>query len=289
MVAFRETGAEQCRRPPGHFDGTSFYYFPLRVDHQRLKAHVKRLLSFGDQPGYHAPFGFVLLAFTHVDRLHSTDPADGAIRYKDIAIWIPVRRGDSLSIGLFPAYMFVDNASTMATGRELFGFPKQSGRFTMPIGGSWDGIFQAEVSGRRHPNDIETMMPLLTITRAADESVEEVAVQPGAFESDAESFAEIPNLLLRGLPKGTAIGLKQCRDPADPTSAMFQAITEIPIEVKNVKAMKLALRPGFLTVEKLPSHPLAADLGLDSQNVPLGLFMLADVTIDRGRTVWRAP
>src|SRR6185312_175233 len=127
MNRYRETGGEQCKPPPGLFEKTSFYYFVLKADHARLNAHVERLLSFEDKPGYHAPLPYVMLAFTHVDKLHAPNEDDGAIQYKDIAIWVPVKQKGLHGIGLFPAYMFVDNACTMATGRELFGFHKQHG------------------------------------------------------------------------------------------------------------------------------------------------------------------
>src|ERR1043165_5084896 len=103
---FRDFGGEQNRKPPGLFDRTSFYYFPVRGDGAKLSGYVQRIFGGHGGPEYEVPFPWVLLAFTHVDHLHSDRPELGAIKYKDIAIWIPVRRKDNDALLLFPGYMF---------------------------------------------------------------------------------------------------------------------------------------------------------------------------------------
>jgi hypothetical protein len=158
---YLEFGGEQTLSPPGHFERTRFFYFVVRADHAKLDALCARYLNL-DPAGdvSYQPLGsFVLVAFTEVPKLTSGDPARGWHHYRDIAIWVPVLGGRAgapiwdLRLRLFPPYIFVDDAYTMATGREVFGLPKQLGRFDMPADPLQADHFQAEVAGTLNAGD----------------------------------------------------------------------------------------------------------------------------------------
>ena len=87
--------------------------------------------------------------FTHVDRLTSAEPAQGWAAYGDIAMWVPVidRQGILPSFKMYPVYMVVDNGSTMATGREIYGFPKEMGWFLEPQIPEFIGDLAVDVTG----------------------------------------------------------------------------------------------------------------------------------------------
>jgi hypothetical protein len=305
--AFRDFGGEQNRKPPGLFDRTSFYYFPLRADPGALSAYVSRIFQTDGGPTYTAPLPWVLLAFTHVEHLHSDDPDKGSIRYKDIALWIPVRRQDNGALLLFPGYMFVDNASTMATGREMFGFPKQMGQFEMPIGGPF-GAFSASCVGRKNPADVEALSRIFRIVpnqQPPDEATgilgKVVHAATGLLQSIEHLFAgaleaviaqvlgDLPKELFHLMPGSLALGLQQCRDPEKGDLASHLAIVETEIRIEKLHDFKGVRNPGRFELETLASHPIAQDLGIASQDVPIGLFFLADAAIRGGKVVWRAP
>src|SRR5262249_29404306 len=53
----------------------------------------------------------------------------------DVAFWVPVvafNGGAIESIAWFLPYVFVNNGWAMATGREIYGFPKELGSFVLP-------------------------------------------------------------------------------------------------------------------------------------------------------------
>jgi len=302
MTDYVELPGEQSLLPPGTFENTRFFYFVLPADEQRLRALCDKYFNVpsGGQLSYH-PLGVVLLAFTHVDRLTSAEPARGGITYKDIALWVPVWGGHARAkpLCLFPPFIFVDDASTMATGRELYGLPKQLGRFQMPLdlaamNAAAAPQFRAEVVGTLQPGGHNDWRTLLTVEKTAAGAL-------GRFE---QFVAKMDKLLLpaalqkfdvpawlQHLTSVSALGLKQIRDAAQPGKACYQAAVEAPLSM-----VQLTLPPSFffdafeLTLMDVPSHPIAAVLGLQPgvQRVPLAIHFAATMRMDAGATVWKA-
>ncbi len=82
----------------------------------------------------------VLLYVMEADRIYSADPADRAIGgLSECELGISILAFDPIGVRLsiVPVYMFTDSTPTVASGREIFGMPKQSGEFHIP---SWDHI-----------------------------------------------------------------------------------------------------------------------------------------------------
>ena len=300
MGAYVEFPAEQTLRPPGLFEDTRFFYFVLRADQARLRALCDRYLNApsGGAMNY-SPIGIVLLAFSHVVGLRSADADRGVITYKDIAFWVPVLGGKTKPLCLFPPYIFVDDASTMATGREVFGLPKQLGRFQMPLSlnelaGMAQPAFRAEVVGRLAPggqNDWRTLLTLESSPAAPrDDEIHLLSVLSGLiFPAALRSFA-LPAWLshLGAVP---TVGLKQVRDAATPEAACYQAIVEAPLSTVRVYGKPRFLLDAFrLTLMNVPSHPVAESLGLSggTQTVPLTVYFEATMRMDAGVVVWSA-
>src|SRR5262249_550056 len=103
MSEYVDFPGEQSLRAPGELADTPFFYFFRPADEARLRALCDRYLN-GPSGGAlaYAPLGVVLLAFTHVEKLTSADPARGSITYKDIALWVPVWGGKTRPLCLFP-------------------------------------------------------------------------------------------------------------------------------------------------------------------------------------------
>jgi hypothetical protein len=299
--AYVDFPGEQSLRAPGDLEDTRFFYFVLRADEGRLRALCDRYLNApsGGQLAY-APLGVVLLAFSHVERLRSADPSRGTITYKDIAFWVPVWGGKTKPLCLFPPFIFVDDASTMATGREVFGLPKQLGRFEMPL--SYEGLsrarkpeFRAEVVGTLQPggqNDWRTLLTVQQVTKEETSDSQQFfsALQRMLLPSALRELT-VPSWLshLGAVP---VVGLKQFRDAASSGSACYQAVVEAPLSTKKVLVPPRFLFDAFeLRLMDVPSHPVADVLGLspDPQRVPLAICFQSTMQMDPGTVVWRTP
>jgi len=301
MIPYIDFPGEQSLPPPGELQEITFYYFAVPANNETLTALCDRLLN-GPSGGATAyrPMGLVLLAFTHVEQLGSTHAHRGVITYKDIALWIPVRGGQSRELCLFPPYILVDDAATMITGREVFGLPKQLGRFAMParfgdLATAPAPQFRAEIVGTLAPRGQNDWRTLLTIERSGDVR----AHDPGAILQFLAGF--LPAALRGGLSlpgwlsELTAIpvvGLKQFRDATRPGAACYQAIVEAPLSVVKLHRAPTFMRDAFeLTVMDLHSHPVARTLGLSPSpiRVPLAVHFEATVRMEPGTVVWSAP
>jgi hypothetical protein len=289
--------AERSLLPPGDLAATHFYYFLLRADRQKLQALCDRVFNdrAGGELAYRA-LGFVALAFTHVERLTCADPVRGSICYKDIALWVPVWGGKTRPLCLFPPFIFVDDASTMVTGREVFGLPKQMGRFQMPL--EPDDLaqapqppFRAEVVGTVTPDGPNDWRTLLTIEQVGNEVSDDhhsffaaIARLAGAGELASLS---VPSWLSH-LTEVPTLGLKQLRDNADPRRAAFQAVVEAPLRPELIGRPRFFFDAFDLTLMNVPSHPVAEVLGLpaDRQRVPLTVYFQATMHMDAGSVVW---
>jgi Acetoacetate decarboxylase (ADC) len=298
MGKYIEFPGEQTLRPPGDCGDTRFFYFLLRADHDRLRALCDRY--FNEPSGgacSYEPLGIVLLAFTHVERLSSADPLRGTITYKDIAFWVPVWGGKTASLCLFPPFIFVDEAGTLVTGREVFGLPKQLGRFQMPL--RFEDLaeapapaFRAEVAGTLEPGGPVTWHTLVT--------VDQIAKEEGADHGRLLSLLEkllVPEHLrsfkvpdwVSHLTAVPALGLKQFRDASEPERACYQAIVEAPLSIVELFGPPKILFDAFeVTLMNLSSHPVAQILGLsdEPQRVPVTFYFEATMRMGTGTVVW---
>jgi len=299
MNPYIEFPGEQSLRPPGVFADTRFFYFILPADQDRLRSLCQRYLrsGSGEGPAYE-PLGVVLLAFTHVTDLTSGDPQRGTITYKDIAFWVPVWGGKVRPLCLFPVFIFVDDCTTMVTGREIFGFPKQFGRFKMPLrfdelAGAPSPAFSADVIGTQAPGGVNDWLNLLTISQITKKDTDDqnaffAALGRLVLPKALRTFT-VPDWLSHLTSIG-AVGLKQFRDASSPASACYQAIVEAPLSTEKIFGRPRFLFDAFeLTTQKVFSHPIQDVLGLQQspQRVPVAIYLEATTRLDDGVVVWR--
>jgi hypothetical protein len=296
--------------PPGVFRDTRFFYFFLRADQGQLQACCDRYfndrLAAGGASLRYQPLGCVMLAFTHVDELSSGDPEQGTIRYKDIAFWVPTlarSTGEGPRVCLFPPAIFVDDAATMATGREMFGLPKQLGRFEMPLSpeeipGRAAPQFRLEVVGTLQAGGPRDWRTHLTI------SARPGVGRPSLIARLANALSELSGLLELGsvfdvlnLPAALtttySLGLRQFRDPTNIEASSFTAIVEAPLRMERLIEEPQFFRDGFdldLEGEPVPSHPICAALGLQPGRQPVrgAIYFRAHLEMEAGRVIWRS-
>jgi hypothetical protein len=282
---------EQALVAPGTFERTRFFYFVLKAERDKLEALCERYLR-GPSGRPYSPVGVVVLGFTHVDGLTSSMDRDhGTITYKDIALWVPVMGGHLNPVCLFPPFIFVDDGATMVTGREVYGLPKQLGRFQMPLtldelAGAPAPQFRAEAIGTLHEGGQNDWRTLFTV-----ESI------PGKITRESPAIQAIESALLGAivtkgwsLPKWLsdtamvpAVGLKQMRDAASQGMAAHQEVVEAPLQMVELFTQPRFFVDAFkLTLMDVPSHPIASVLGLPAGESVVPLTIHFEATMEMG-------
>ena len=300
--------------PPAPFDSrdTSLYGFWAEVDPDKTAALCVRV--FDETTGGAVrcrPIGqHAMLSWGDIGSVSSqTPPYDqrGGVTEPQVAVWIPVAVRDPSSgdewFAMFIPYIWLNNAMSLATGRELFGYPKAWGVPGFPSGAG-PRTWSLDVFGLDYTaGALAAMHPLLQITES--DSVDE------AVEADLGSIADVarhvvgklfhPSLgHLLGDVEVTAsltkdlveermpnIFLKQVRDVRNGLNAALQQVTALDYGIVSITAAPL-LTEHRLTVKHLDSHPVFDDLGLQDQTLGVAYEAKVEFTVGGGRVLWDA-
>jgi hypothetical protein len=300
--------------PPAPFDSrdTTMYGFWAEADPDKVAALCKKVFDQTSSGAVRCrPIGqHVMLSWGNIGCVSSqTPPYDrrGGVGEPQVAIWVPVAIRDPTSanewFAMFMPYIWLDNAMSLATGRELFGYPKAWG---------WPGFPAAEgprewtleVFGLDYtPGALAARHPLLEITESG-------AIE-AAVEADLGSLADLArhvvgrlfhpsvkhllgdvevtasltaDLLAERMPN---IFLKQVRDVRDGLSAALQQVTALNYGIVSISPVPL-LSEHKLTVHHLDSHPVGEELGLRSQKLGAAYKAKVEFTVGGGRVLWDA-
>jgi hypothetical protein len=238
----------------------------------------------------------------------------GRLPETEVSFWIltvamrkvgPVFVPDHLA--WFLPFLFVDESSVIATGREVYGFNKQLGSFQKPSSiqrpeFSIDvfGLkeFKPEAEGR-----LERLLDMRHLEHGAGDELSGTwsswdkatsAVTPEILKTLAtdskNKAAEIATLLVTHQMR--LVFLKQFRDVTNTQQACYQAIIEAPLMVQTFRQGGFLTGKFVMSVNRLESHPLAGVLGLRLENgkawSTLGLWMKLDFMLGEGVEIWKA-
>lgn len=131
--AYVERGGEIAYRLPFRSAGAHIHFFFVHGDEECIRRHLDRTYNrpSGGAVSLEPAGPYVLLNFITVRRLTSGEPdrALGGASEREASIWVPALRrgvGPDRLVWTVP-YMFVDSGQAMASGREVYGYPKQLG------------------------------------------------------------------------------------------------------------------------------------------------------------------
>jgi hypothetical protein len=312
--------------PPAPFRSrnTKLTGFWAHADGEKLDALCDRLFKdvSGGEVVIKAIGDWVMLTWGWIDRVDPlTAPFDGygGVAEPQVSVWVPVahcrRDGDGDLVAerfaTFVPYLWLDNAMSLATGRELFGYPKAWGWLDFPAEGeTGPRRFGLDVFGLDYaPENMAARRFLMEIVEG-----DEIPGGPGSEISGLFDFAkrlagqlfederredEQGHKVAYGLRFAKDIWsdlrghefphvfLKQFRAIEDGTKACFQQIAEARYEVQRVKAKPL-LREHTLRVVSLDSHPVVQELGLHDQTIHIAYELEMDFDVGRGRVLWDA-
>jgi hypothetical protein len=285
--------------------------FCVPADQGKIQAWLDR--TFAEPSGgavrYTAVGGQIFLGFAEIGQLTNLDgptAGHGWTSEIDVTVWLLAHseQADGLGLRWIPAYLFVDSGPALVTGREVWGFPKQLGRFEfepMPKDPAAARTYRAEgwvisPMGPESPARWATMFevrpkpetpqrrqdPLATLRALASLAVERLTGDMTAFS------ASIATSLGAGV--GTMAMLKQTPDTAQPALAAFQAIVETDARVTKLRGAGLTHDAYQVRVTSFDSHPYFKELGIASDwlDVEHGMWVDFDFEQQLGADIWRA-
>ena len=314
---FVERSAEQCHLQPFVCDDISMFGFFLKGERAPLQAFVDKCLNepTGGATDYRVLSDLVLCTFADVRIGTSTQPPDsqqGYIPELSCTFWIPTAAyegGEAVRMAQFVPYIIVDNAWSMAAGREIYGFPKEIGTFTLPTDPETADRFEVSTTtiGHFSPKSLAEVRPLVRIERTDDDGIigwikEKAGLLEGGADMAASMLHDIwggdigkafmTDLLADAADKAVPVAfLKQFRDAADGRFACYQAIVETDITTSHIE--KAGFLPGVWScrVFDYDSHPLRRELGFEAEGDLECIFpfhVKLNFTAGTGREVWRA-
>lgn len=304
--------------PPFLAEQARIYGFLLPADRDALSDLCERTFAnpSGGEVRCEPLFGCVLLTFTRIGRLHAEFPPYGDVGWAsetEATFWVLAPRMRSflpIRWTFFAPYIFVDLPWAISQGREIYGFPKETGRFDAPSAARWfddpDGpqadrfTLDAFATRRFSPHSQFEMLRVLEVERTGrDESprthswpryedasagLHHVAKQHSLARS---AFASLPTLWP---PVGHTILLKQFPSTEDGRVACHQAIIEAGIELRKFHGSGLLRGTYTLRLNDLASHPIARDLGLGSDTEALAAYWMdLDFALLPGVPLFPAP
>ncbi len=286
---YLEHGGDIVIQQPLLLHGVTMHAFFLEADRLRLAALADRFLNgpAGGAVSYVPAASFVVLVCADIARgqaRYEPDRGKGWMSERDVAFWVPLWAGRHVGplfvperLVYFLPYVFVDNGAAVATGREIFGFPKELGDLRFAGDPGADGFSVDTLVIREYGFESRgEIARLLEITPLADSPAE-----PGwedvtaGFSALQDRFAD---LLVKGAFMPTAgalvealrgskdvgarlVFLKQFRDAEDPERACYQAVIEAPAVMDTLHGGG-SLPAHRITITAADSHPIVQDLGL---------------------------
>ena len=130
-----DRGGRQVWRPPYTASGAKLFGFVLEADSAAIDSLLHRDLNepAGGAVDYRCAHPSVIVVFAAIEQLASGDPLDkqrGYMSELEVSVWClaaDVTAGSRL-VWYLP-YVFVDSGQAVASGREVYGYPKQIGLF----------------------------------------------------------------------------------------------------------------------------------------------------------------
>ena len=306
-----QRGGDLAMQPPLALTSSTMYSFLVNADLAKLTAmcdaHLNAVTSASGVT-YRPLMPAVAIVCADIKKSYSTTPPDstkGWMAERDFGVWVPVVDNKG-RIAWYLPYVFVDNVAAMVTGREVFGFFKQTATLVMPPSPQTPGPFtiDALVIQTYSPQSEAATIRLLAATAASNqpppagrwanalEGLEMLWKDFVALRGDTKNLPLSREQELRDAVTMMLTGnvpmvfLKQFRDSTTEQRACYQAVIEAPARLDKFHAGWVT-HPHDIVITPAESHPIASDCGLGTGSLrsQLGFWCQMDFTMMPGRVV----
>ena len=320
-------GGEQTFVQPTSSQHSLLYAFFFEGARYSLQALCDRYLN---QPAqgrlhYRPASHYVLITFGQNPELRSQDPVQKDIGYvseQEAIIWVLTMAGHQMGpifwidhLAWFTPYVLVSSAYATATGREVYGYPKEMSWLQVPTQPEHltQLVAATDVFPTFTPNTAATRKPVISISTQSVNDQQPNTQTSKRWRTQRDCFKEISHLLSEaeqvsdsgivlpglGLPlQGLEdllmkavpfVFLKQFRDIKDGHKPCYQAIVEANTTLKRFRGGGLLHGGWQADIANFASHPIVDDLGFGSTSpsVKLACWLDFDFDIEAGREVLR--
>ena len=294
LPKFVEYPGDQTVAGPILFHGMTMNIFALPCDHGKIAALCHGLIDTpsGGRVTFTPILDRVIMTFLGCqDARFLGHEYRGRGQERELSFGIPglISGPDchTEGYGMLMPFLFLDDPPAMLTGREEFGYFKQTGWITLPDDSAERG-FAADIYGieKFDPHTIWGRLNLVRVNDLGDAAAE----QPTGI---LDVFAALGVRTL-GLAESLAsltvrqIFLKQFRDIEDGNRACYQAITDTHYTIQHLHGFSLLNRHDVLFTH-LDSTPVADVLGIPAHLQGIhGVKVTMDMQLQRGRVLWKA-
>lgn len=295
--------------PPGVVDHATVAMFAAEVDEKKLQTFIDLVLTDRGGPSYYPLRSTILFCFLNSPRLTSGVQEIGYVADHEVALWVPLveKRGDQLRFVVWMPYIWVDTDIAMATGREIWGYPKTIGAYNPPDAKGGPHVLSTRIFRTFDPQQEGEVAELIRVDPASAPSDSEWTSFEQAARGLGEALGEggtkkhfslgddlrlvvdlVEIALTRKIP---VVNLKQFRDATDGTKACYQAIIDSNLELTGFHGGGLLSGDHHITITPCASHRLIEDLGLPgpSFDALFGAWVTMDFLANPGAPVWSAP
>ncbi|HEX3090268.1 MAG TPA: FAD-dependent oxidoreductase, partial [Ilumatobacteraceae bacterium] len=232
----------------------------------------------------------------------------GSVNEAQVAVWVPVvqvtgsgAEKKAENFWMFTSYIWVDNPMSMATGREMYGWPKSMGIITLPSATDGSLVLQSyglDFGAANQPSYLELMRLTPTATQVG---AARTGTTVGAFARAVHEAVKVAH----GIDLTDSLGvdvdlgddavdmalpeiyLKQIRSIECGTDAALQQLCDSHATIETMSFSELPTSFA-MTIQHIDSHPLGVDLGIVDQEIKVGFKIEMDFRQDVGRVLWDA-
>ncbi len=280
--------------------------FLFRADENALIALCDQTLNdVTSSPYRYVPLSSTILlvyADMLVSSLDERDAQIGFIPETEVGFWVLTVAMQKTSSGEVPHHLawflptlLVDESNSIATGREVYGFNKQTGEFSKPQE-IYSPDFAADVLGFKQfaPDAIAQKERLLELSFSAAEQPQsgwkDWRSAKDYFKSEfmnnirpdlgSSIIGFVAQAIVNHIP---LVFLKQVRLSSRMEKASYQKIVEAPLRIKDFYGGAGFAQPYNLRIAHLDSHPLMKRLGLQPEQTSLlGAWLKVDFILGLG-------
>lgn len=318
--AYVEYGGLTTAPGPLVCEGTKLQTFFVKADKAKLRALTAQLFDepSGGEVDARPMFGAVQFTFGRIERITPASPFDrkGGVTELQTAIWVPslvmprVRSPRRLP---FPAsaipYIWLEDPLSIATGREMYGYPKNYGHTIFP--GEQPGVgnpdayrltgYAIEKEGPKASPKESLLFEMAPKPRSAAAAADPEGAEGREFKSFRELARHVAGVLmdkpedepaaeeLRDLrlpePTINQLFLRQFRDPENGLLASQQQVVKAPAVIKDFKGARLLGGHDF-NLYPHDSHPIGDQLGIADGPTLVAFEVEFDFVITEGEVLW---
>jgi acetoacetate decarboxylase len=285
MPDFIEHHGDPQIPPPYDFPNVTVHSFRLTASEKALKKLCDARLNIGtpEQRGFeYRPIRgmwFVDLEVLHYPRMMSENKSFnwGSSTQCECYFRVFVGRYDYIGgvpvpaeVAVFIPYIFVDNAWSVISGREVVGFPKVMASFTLPTSETAESAqlypirIETDVFQQYSPSSTQSACPIVEIESSqlgpGTIDVPYGTIWPwGVISPRAIDQAILP--FLQDKNRFSTVQLKQIRDAEQSKSACYQALIHGEFEIVRMEPLK-TLPAADITIPHYDSLRIEEELGL---------------------------